>query len=69
LRCYTEVKRDKAKLTGTFLHLFTVDLQNAIPYFSLKSRIHLEETQITTILETFDAKKKPSECKLRCLIS
>jgi hypothetical protein len=50
------VKRDKAKLTDIFLHFFTVDLQNAIPYFPLKSRIHLKEPQITIILETFDPK-------------
>jgi hypothetical protein len=50
------VRRDKTKLTGTLLHLFTVDLQNAIPYFPLQSKIHLKEPQINAILEAFDPK-------------
>ena len=41
-RCYINVTRDKTKLTGTFLNLFTVDLQNGIPYFPLHSRMQAE---------------------------
>ena len=57
LWCYSKGKRDKTKLMGTFLHLFTVDLQNTIPRFPLQSGIHLKEPKISTTLEAFDQKK------------